>query len=79
MTTQRIDLLRKVEKRDAEALISLVEATKNASTSRFFTELGLSAMTLLITVIFSIYMVRSITGPLSEANNGLQELARLRT
>lgn len=75
MTTQRIDLLRKVEKRDAEALISLVEATKNASTSRFFTELGLSAMTLLITVIFSIYMVRSITGPLSEANNGLQELA----
>lgn len=75
MTTQRIDLLRKVEKRDAEALISLVEATKNASTSRFFTELGLSAMTLLITVIFSIYMVRSITGPLSEANNGMQELA----
>lgn len=75
MTTQRIDLLRKVEKRDAEALISLVEATKNASTSRFFTELGLSAMTLLITVIFSIYMVRSITGPLSEANNRLQELA----
>lgn len=75
VSTQRIDLLRKVEEKAADSLIALVKSTKDSSVSRFFSELGLSVTALFITIIFGLFMVRSITVPLIGANKGLQELA----
>lgn len=74
-TTERIDLLRAVEEKVALSLIALIKDTKDSSVSTFVSELVLSGITLLITILFSMFMVRSITVPLTEANKGLQELA----
>jgi methyl-accepting chemotaxis protein len=73
--TSKIDLMKKIEDRVANDLVTLTDTLSAHATTLFWTEISVIGGLIVLTALFVFFVVRGITGPLAKLTNATTKLA----